>query len=232
VTARHYGYSYLKGGGVVTRSIWYDLDGTMLIVDWGESASSHTFQQSFNVATLGDINNVTVDGTSGSTTHIRTRYTSGGNVLIQPLDRPGQNAARGPLTFVSNTASGDYKDDAYRFTVTQSGTFVCFVTLVLAYNGTTAPTTSATLLTSNPTSGGDVQVQLTKNGTPQTITFTPPPVEHLDSKGTNRGTYNDIEYDKAGRLHMFGPTATTKSLSTPCAKPTACGRFPRRSTIP
>src|SRR5205085_4174609 len=114
-----------------------------------------------------------VDGTSGSTTHIRTRYSSGGNVLIQPLDRPGQSASRGALTFVSNTASGDYKDDAYRFTVTQSGTFVCFVTLITAYNGTTQPNTTATLLTSNPTPGGTVQVQLVKNGSaPQTINFT------------------------------------------------------------
>src|SRR4029077_1647827 len=48
----------------------------------------------------------------------------------------------------------------------------------------------------------DVQVQLVKNGTPQTITFTPPTLERLDSKGTNRGTYNDIAYDGAGRLHM------------------------------
>src|SRR5439155_12068920 len=68
---------------------------------------------------------------------------------------------------------------------------------------TTAPNTTATLLTSNPTPGGAVQVQLTKNGTPQTITFTPPTLERLNPNGTNAGTYSDIKYDSAGRLHMI-----------------------------
>src|SRR5207253_1553390 len=115
------------GRPVVTRSMWYDLDGTILIVDWGEGTESHNYQQSFNLQTEGDTNNVTVDSANLTA---RTRYPSGGNVKIQGLSRPGQTAAKGALTFVTNTSTGDYKDDAYRFTVSQTGSFVCFVTLI------------------------------------------------------------------------------------------------------
>lgn len=198
VTASHRGYQYLAGRPVVSRSMWYDLDGTILIVDWGEGGASHQYQQSFNLQTEGNTANVTGVQPDGS---FRTKYASGGNVKIAPVSRPGQTVARGGLTFVSNLASGDYKDDAYRFTVTQSGSFVCFVTLITAYDGTTAPNTTATLL-NTPVAGGTVQVQLTKNGVNQTLNFTPPPVEHLDALATSTGAWNDIAFDSSNRLHL------------------------------
>ena len=49
VTGTQFGYTTLPGQPVITRSIWYDYGGTMLIVDWGESSTIHKFQQSFNI---------------------------------------------------------------------------------------------------------------------------------------------------------------------------------------
>lgn len=208
VTATHDGYRYLGGRPVVTRSMWYDLDGTILIVDWGMGGSSHSYQQSFNLQTEGNLSNVTGVQGDGS---FRTKYASGSNVEIQPVSRPGQTVARNALTFVSNLASGDYKDDAYRFTVTQSGSFVCFITLITAYDGLTPPNYSAALL-NTPTLGDPVQVQLNKNGSLSTITFTPPTLETLDSQGTSDGTFNDLKYDSDGRLHMVWSDRYDKRL--------------------
>ena len=208
ITATHWGYNYLAGQPVLTRSMWYDLDGTMIIVDWAEANASHAFQQSFNLQTEGDTNNVTVDAANFTA---RTRYPTGGNVKIVGLSRPGQTAAKGALTFVSNTSSGDYKDDAYRFTISQSGTFVCFVTLITAYDGTTPPNTSAALL-NTPSAGGVVQVQLNQNGSLQTIDFSPPDLTHLDSKATSRGTYNDVAFDKNNNLHLAYYDRDTREL--------------------
>ncbi len=208
ITASHWGYAYLAGQPVLTRSMWYDLSGTIIIVDWAEGNASHAYQQSFNLQTEGDTNNVTVDAANFTA---RTRYASGGNVKIVGLSRPGQTAAKGSLTFVTNTASGDYKDDAYRFTISQSGSFVCFVTLITAYDGTTAPNTTATLL-NTPAAGGVVQVKLTKNGVDQQIDFTPPTLDHLNATATSRGTWNDVAYDKSGNLHLAYYDRDTKNL--------------------
>ncbi len=164
--------------------MWYDNDGTILIVDWAEANTVHNYQDSFNLQTLGTNNNVSVDDTTFTA---QTKYSSGGNVKIQALSRPGQTAAKGPLTFVTNQASGNFMDPAYRFTVNQSGTFVCFVTLITAYNGTTAPNTTATLM-NTPVAGGMVRVQLTKNGVSQEVDFTPTVLQHLNATASSRGT--------------------------------------------
>ena len=92
ITATHWGYEYLTGQPVLTRSMWYDLNGTILIADWGDSTTSHTFQQSFNLQTEGDTNNVSVDAANFTA---RTRYSSGENVMIQGLSPPGQTSAKG-----------------------------------------------------------------------------------------------------------------------------------------
>ena len=54
ITATHFGYEYLPGQPVLTRSLYYDLNGTILIVDWGQSTTSHTYQQSFNLQAPDD----------------------------------------------------------------------------------------------------------------------------------------------------------------------------------
>jgi hypothetical protein len=198
VTATTRGYQYLPGRPVHTRSLWYDLDGTMLIVDWVESGKSHAVQQSFNLPAGADAATTGVQG-DGS---FRTRFASGDNVQISPLSRPGQTVARGGLTFTTDTPSGDYKEDAYRFTVTQSGTFTVFATLINTYSGTTPPATTATLLTANPAPGQPVQIRLSSGGSDETINFTPPTLERLDASATSRGTDNDLAFDPAGRLHL------------------------------
>jgi hypothetical protein len=208
ITATHWGYEYLPGQPVLTRSMWYDNDGTILIVDWAEGNTSHNYQDSFNLQTLGVNGNVSVDDTTFTA---QTKYSSGGNVKIQALSRPGQTAAKGPLTFVTNQASGNFMDPAYRFTVNQSGSFVCFVTLITAYNGTTAPNTTATLM-NTPTAGGMVKVQLTKGGVSQEVDFTPTTLQHLNATASSRGTYNDIAYDSAGNLNMVYADRDTGDL--------------------
>ena len=39
ITASHRGYAGLAGAPVLSRSLWTDGDGVMLVVDWGESVS-------------------------------------------------------------------------------------------------------------------------------------------------------------------------------------------------
>src|SRR6185369_11122244 len=89
--------------------------------------------------------------------------------------------------------------------------FVCFVTLITAYDGTTPPNTTASLL-NTPALGGSVQVQLTKNGVPQEVDFFPPNQAHLDSIATSRGTYNDVAFDKSNNLHLAYFDRDTRDL--------------------
>jgi hypothetical protein len=204
ITAHHHAYQKLAGRPVIGRSMYYDLDGTMVIVDWAESNASHTFQQSFNLQTEGTPANVS--GVEPGENWFKTKYASGRNVKVQPLDRAGQTVARGGLTFVTNDSTGNvapYKDEAYRFTVSQTGTFVYFVTLITAYDGLAVPDTTATLLTTNAGPGDTIQVQLTKGGVPQTINFVAPQVDRpAPNLGQGSGGPNDIAYDSAGRLHV------------------------------
>jgi hypothetical protein len=207
ITATHDGYNYLTGKPSVTRSMWFDLDNTILIVDWAQGTAKHNWQESFNLQTLGVTNNVTVDPANLTA---RTQYPDGGNVQIQGITTD-ETAVQGPLTFVTNKASGDYMDDAYRFTLNQSGKFVCFVTLVTTYNGTTPPNTTASLI-SDPGDGGTVRVLLTKNGKQQEVDFSRPVTAPLDSIATTRGTYNDIAFDSANRLHLVYADRDTGAL--------------------
>ncbi len=196
ITAAQDGYQYLDGGPIVSRSMWYDLNGTMVIVDWGEASSSHTFSQSFNL--VGDSTQVAPAQADGS---FYTRYSAGGNVKVAPVPRSGQTISRS-LTFVTSTPTGDYKDTAYRYSVSQTGTFVCFVTLITTASGSVASDTTTATLLAAPTPGKTVKVQLSENGVDQTLYFTPPGVTRLNSTAQNPGSYNDIAYDKSGNLHM------------------------------
>ncbi|MBC8107977.1 MAG: alginate lyase family protein, partial [Anaerolineae bacterium] len=194
VSAHHFGYNYLSGKPVVSRSIWYDKDGTMLVLDIAEGLQSHAYASSFLVPGA----NKQFDLAAG---WFKSTNPSGGNVKIQSLLRSGQTAVR-QTKFVSNNPPPNEIDTAQRFLITQTGTFVVFATLITAYTGTTEPNTTASFITANPTAGTAIQIQLTKNGTPQTITFQPPAVTRLPADGRNVGSYTDIAYDKLGNLHM------------------------------
>ena len=77
VTAHHFGYGYLSGRPVIGRSIWYDLDGTMLVVDWAEGNVAYKYTTSFLLNGASNTSNL-AGGTIQSTN-------SGGNVKIQSL---------------------------------------------------------------------------------------------------------------------------------------------------
>ncbi len=191
VTAYHHGYGFLSGRPVVARSVWYDYDGTMLVVDWGESQSVYAYTSSFTIPGTS----FNFDSNSGT---IRSTFSSGGNVRVSPLLQPGQSASR--TTTKINGEGG--KQDASRLAITQSGSFVTFATLVNAYDGTTPPNISAEWITTSPQAGQPIQLRLTKNGVQQTVTFTPPALERLNNRATIRGYSADIEFDAAGNLHM------------------------------
>ena len=197
LTGTHTAYATLAGQPVITRSIYYDYGGTMVVVDWGEAAASHQFQQSFNIP--GEPA-ASVTGASGGT-EFRTRYSDGGdNVRVKTIN--GGSLVKGSLTFVTGQPTGDYKDDAYRYTVSKTGTFAVFVTLINAYTGQTVPDVDAQLLTSNPQPGQPVQVSLITNGVAQTLTFQQPA---MTRPATNLGVnaqVNDIKYDGSGNLHV------------------------------
>ena len=204
VTAHHFGYDFLSGKPVVSRSIWYDKDGTILIVDWAESLQPHTFTTNFllpgssysaDVAT-GRINMLTGGGL--------------GNVKVQALLRDGQTATR-QNKFASNQPPPNEEDPAQRFSVSQTTTYAVFATLITAYDGTTAPNITASF--AQQVKGGQpVKIALDKNGSTQTITFTPPALQHLAANGANNGSYVDVSHDKNGNLHMAWYDRVTHTL--------------------
>src|SRR2546422_829932 len=83
ITGSHRAYQGLIGAPVVTRSIWYDGDGTMVIVDWGESTTSHSFTTSFLLPT-------TTTSRDLAAGWIHTGFASG-NVKIQSVLQAGQS---------------------------------------------------------------------------------------------------------------------------------------------
>ncbi len=193
VTAHHHGYGYLGGRPVVSRSVWYDLDGTLLVVDWGEGVESHEYATSF-----------TLPGTANSSNLPAGRIQStnaGGNVKIQTLMQTGQQAFRQTTgRFTSSNPPPNEKDPATRYYVTQTGTFAFFATLITAYDGATPPNVTASLL-NTPAAGGAVQIRLNKDGAEQDVTFTPPALKRLNNNATSRGSYSDLGFDSTGRLH-------------------------------
>ncbi|HMB95350.1 MAG TPA: alginate lyase family protein, partial [Tepidisphaeraceae bacterium] len=204
ITAHHYGYNYLAGGAVVSRSIWYDYDGTMLIVDWMNSAAAHTATTSFLLPGTSNSRNL-AQGWMESTN------SSGGNVKIQSLLQAGQTASfRQTGIFTSSNPPPNQSDPATQFFVSQTGSFVAFATLITAYNGTTPPDTSAQLL-QTPGFGMNVTIALTKNGTTQNIGFTPPVVK-FGANSISTGQYADLKYDSKGNLHLAYYDTTDNDL--------------------
>jgi hypothetical protein len=213
ITASQRGYQYLPGSPVVSRSIWYDGDGTVLVVDWGEGTSSNTFSTSFllpGTATSSDL----------AAGWIETNN-AGGNVRIQSLLQPGQNAYKQTKinsttnVFTSSDPDGGLAQDATRFHIDQTGNFAGFVTLINAFTGATAPNVTANLI-GTITAGGSFQVQIVRNGVAaETITFQPPALDRPGTDfrpaGSDAGA-NDIAFDASGRLHMVFNDRGEKNL--------------------
>jgi hypothetical protein len=133
---------------------------------------------------------------------IRTTNASGGNVKIQTLLQAGQTSTyKTAGIFTSNDPPPNHTDPATQFFTYQVGSFVCFATLISAYNGTTPPNISASLL-NTPAKGQPLNIRLNNNGSTQDINFTPPALTRPDTSGTVRASYSDIAYDANGRVHM------------------------------
>jgi hypothetical protein len=188
----------------------------MVIVDWGEATSSHSFTTSFLLPT-------TTTSRDLAAGWIHTGFSSG-NVQIQSVLQPGQAAYRdvnisGTTTpvFTSDDPDANVANSATRFHVDQTGTFACFITLVTAYSGigSITPDITASLIGA-PSAGGTFSVQLTRSGTPaETISFAEPPMVRPpnDFRGAAPiAGANDIAWDPAGRLHMVWQDTSTNNL--------------------
>lgn len=218
ITASHRAYQGLLGSPVVTRSLWFDGSGVMLVVDWGESATPHLYTQSFLLP--GTNSNAGLE--EG---WVKTNNT-GGNVKIQSLTVPltSQQAAGrqyqissgGPNVFTSNNPDDTIALDATRFYINQpSSTFAGFASLITTYQGASVPDITANLIGSI-TPAGSFQVQIVRDGVAaETVTFQPPAMDRpgpdFRPSGPNVGA-NDVAWDTAGRLHLVFNDRNEKNL--------------------
>lgn len=195
----HYGYQHIDGQPVINRQIWYDYDGVLILVDFVDGSRPNTYTQSFNLPASAEANTT---GVSGNT--FKTRYTTGDNVSFKIIN--GGTVARGGVTFVTGEPTGDYKDDAYRFTVVKSADFAVFVTLIQTYTGLSVPNVDANVIAGGTTRDTDVIVRLTRNGvTDQDIVFAAPAITRIESEPSYdlaNASVSDIAHDAAGNLHM------------------------------
>jgi hypothetical protein len=199
ITASHDGYSYLSGSPELTRSIWYDYDGTMLVVDWAVGSASHDYTVAFNLPGAAVMNSDdSIQSENGD-----------GDVKITPLLTSKKTFAA-KNSFVSNTASPD-ESPAIHYTESQSGNFVAFANLITTYTGSTPPDVTATVL-NTPTTTGSVTIALTQNGTTQDVVFTPPHTVIPDSRGTVSASQTSIAYTSKGQLDMAYYDPTTGHL--------------------
>ena len=194
VTAHHGAYDGLRGAPIVSRSIWYDYDDTMLVVDWVESASSHSFKHSFMLPGTDTSRDLRAGW-------IRSNNDGGGNVNVQALLQPGQAATyRTKDVFTSNAPPPNHRDPATQFFVYQTASTAVFATLITTYDGDSPPDVSASF-NATPAAGRRVSIRLNDDGEQRDVSFTPPGLR-LGPSATSRGSYSDIAYDGRGRLHM------------------------------
>jgi hypothetical protein len=194
VTAHHEGYARLRGGPIVARSIWFDYDDTMLVVDWVESTAPHDLKTSFLLPGTDTARDLRAGW-------IRSDNADGGNVRVQAILQPGQAATyRTDGVFTSSDPPPNHRDAATQFFVYQNASFAVFATLITTYEGDDAPDLRATLV-GRPGRGDLVTIRLNDDGDERDITFAPP-ARRLDENATTRGTYSDIAFDGGGRLHL------------------------------
>ncbi len=199
LNSSHAGYGHLPGAPVVSRSLYYDFGGVVILVDRVEGSRNVAAQQSFNIPASVESNST---GTGGG--DIRTRYTSGDNVRIKPVNvgvGGSGNIAR-VSTFVTRAdPGGDYKDAASRLTVTKTDDFSVFVTLIQVYSGTTPPGLDASVISGGTRATDSVVVRLSGAGGTRDLTFAPSSLERLSSSANVGATQQDIAFDGSGNLH-------------------------------
>ncbi len=191
VSATHSAYGYMDGEPVVTRSMWYDHAGNMLIVDWVYATEANSYTQSFMLP--GD------SGPVNYGTFMMTRYNDGGkNVVIQPI-AGGTSTTQASFTGSYNLGQ---KDSAIRYTVTKDGRYAMFATYVKVVDGRYAKPSNTATVTAGGNEGDDVVIRLDLNGAVNDITFAYPDLAVPDDNLGVQADYNDIEFDNDGNLHM------------------------------
>lgn len=163
-TAHHFAYAGLKGSPVVGRTIWYNRDDTMLVVDFGSSSAGHTFTSGFNLP--------------GSASYVSNgsiySMNSGGNVKIVSILLPGQTTARAK-SFISSNPPPDEVSPAIHYSVSQAGTSALIANLIVTYNGSTPPNVSA-VWAAVPKRGRAGVIKITRDGVDQYVTIPVPPL--------------------------------------------------------
>ncbi|HEX8523821.1 MAG TPA: alginate lyase family protein [Tepidisphaeraceae bacterium] len=164
ITASHKAYGRLSGSPVVTRGIWYDGNDTMLVADFGQGSSTHTYSQSFLLPST----NTSRDLGGG---WIRTNNDYG-NVKIQSVLTKGQAAhlqtqipATSNNVFVSNDPDSGVANNATRYYVDQKAATTRFVSLVTSYSGSQPPDITAKVVSKSATSSA-FSVRIYRNGQP------------------------------------------------------------------
>jgi hypothetical protein len=163
-TAHHFAYSSLKGSPAVGRTIWFNGDDTMLVVDFASSTTTHTFTSGFNLpGTASYINNGEINSLNST-----------GNVMIQSLLLAGQSTKR-TKTFVSSQPPPDEITPATRYSVSQTGTSALIANLIVTFTGSMPPTVTATWVTL-PKGTRNGVIKITRNGVSQLVSIPVPPL--------------------------------------------------------
>lgn len=202
ISASHQGYMAIKGAPVVGRSMWYDGNGLMVIVDFAEATTARNFETGFllpGTNTGRDLANGLIYSKNAS-----------GNVRIQTLLRAGQTAGFSTSGVFTSDSPSNPADPATRFYVQANGTTYTAIATVVSTNAGSGPGAAPNVSwVTAPTKPGQSAV-LSVNGT--NITFAAPQFDRTGVNGATRGTFNDIAYDSSGRLHSVFQNRDTNTL--------------------
>ena len=194
ISASYNGYNFLPGQPTLSRSLWFDGDNTVVIVDFMSAAAATNISTGFTL----EGQNTSRDLAAGT---IYTRNpSSGGNVRIQSLMTSKQSATVKTAGIFTSDLPSQLTNPATRYNVEQSkATFAVFATVITAYDDSAATATTNVSWQRVPTKAGQTAI-LNVNGT--SITFAGPQFAQVGANGQTRGTFNDVAYDNTGRLHM------------------------------
>lgn len=203
ISATYQGYNFLPGQPTLSRSLWFDGNNTIVIVDFMSASAATNISTGFTLEGQNTSRNL-------ATGTIYTRNSSGGNVRIQSLLTTGQSTTAKTAGVFTSDLPSQLTNPATRFNIEQSkATFAVFATVITAYNGSAASAVNNVAWQRQPTKAGQSAI-LNVNG--QSITFAGPQFAQLGANGQSRGTFNDIASDSKGRLHMVYYDRDTRTL--------------------
>ncbi|MEM8875114.1 MAG: heparinase II/III family protein [Planctomycetota bacterium] len=204
VSASHQAYAHLVGSPTVGRTVWYDKDGTFIIVDYAQSTSTNDFEVNYTMPGSGSGDaRLTAWSSDGGGQQAKSRWTDGGkNVRIWSMDMTGQTHETNSGVFVTDINEPDFTADARKYSIRQSGSEAVFVTLVQVYDAQATPDVTIEAVGAGPNANNPFQLRLRRDGVfDQDITFTPPDLYTPDADANINGGHNDIVFGPDGRLH-------------------------------